>query len=139
MYDIQHCFICRPSDSTVSENAGTVATTALQRSNHSARSHPPIIECCIALYVYLLILGYISDGEEAGYEPELGMIEYDELGVGQEAVVALVGQARAVLLAVLHHITESQRLRIQVRIRIRINVKIQTVTDSIGICRVKFN
>ncbi len=22
MYDIQHCFICRPSDSTVSEDAG---------------------------------------------------------------------------------------------------------------------
>jgi hypothetical protein len=46
MYDIQHCFICRPSDSTVSEDAGlkprTVATTALavRRSNHSARSHP---------------------------------------------------------------------------------------------------
>jgi hypothetical protein len=40
-----HCFICRPSDSTVSEDAGieprTVATTALtiRRSNHSARSH----------------------------------------------------------------------------------------------------
>jgi hypothetical protein len=33
-YDIQHCFICRPSDSTVSEDAGieprTVATTAKQ-------------------------------------------------------------------------------------------------------------
>ncbi len=32
-YDIQHCFICRPSDSTVSEDAGieprTVATTAV--------------------------------------------------------------------------------------------------------------
>jgi hypothetical protein len=54
---------------------------------------------------YLLILGYIRNGEEAGYEPELGMVEDDELGVGQEAVVALVGQARAVLLAVLHHIT----------------------------------
>jgi hypothetical protein len=46
MYDIQHCFICRPSDSTVSEDAriepGTVATTALavRRSNHSANSHP---------------------------------------------------------------------------------------------------
>jgi hypothetical protein len=46
MYDIQHCFICRPSDSTVSEDAGieprTVATTALtvKCSNHSARSHP---------------------------------------------------------------------------------------------------
>ncbi len=33
MYDIQHCFICRPSVFTVSEDAGiepmTVATTAL--------------------------------------------------------------------------------------------------------------
>jgi hypothetical protein len=44
MYDIQCRFICRPSDSTVSEDAGiepgTVATTALavRRSNHSARS-----------------------------------------------------------------------------------------------------
>ncbi len=48
MYDIQHCFICRPSESTVPEDAGieprTVATTALavRRSNHSARSHPQI-------------------------------------------------------------------------------------------------
>ncbi len=46
LYDVQHCFICRPSDSIVSEDAGiepgTVATTALavRRSKHSARSHP---------------------------------------------------------------------------------------------------
>ncbi len=46
MYDIQHCFICRPLDSTVSKDAKiepmTVATTALavRRPNHSARSHP---------------------------------------------------------------------------------------------------
>jgi hypothetical protein len=46
MYDIQHCFIMPPLDSTVSEDAGieprTVATTALavRRSNYSARSHP---------------------------------------------------------------------------------------------------
>ncbi len=45
MYDIQYCFICRPTDSTVSEDAEieprTVATTALtvRRSNYSARSH----------------------------------------------------------------------------------------------------
>ncbi len=48
MYVIQHCFICRPSDSTVSEDAGieptTVATdaltTRLDRLTHdSARSH----------------------------------------------------------------------------------------------------
>jgi hypothetical protein len=46
MYFIQHCFICRPSNYTVSEDAGieprTVATLALavKRSNLSARSHP---------------------------------------------------------------------------------------------------
>ncbi len=46
MYCIQHCFICRPSDSTVSEDAGieprTIVTTALavSRSNHSAKFHP---------------------------------------------------------------------------------------------------
>jgi hypothetical protein len=45
MYFIQHCFICRPSDSTVSEDAGieprTVATSALavRRFNQLARSH----------------------------------------------------------------------------------------------------
>jgi hypothetical protein len=44
MYFSQHCFICRPSDYTVSEGTGiepkTVATSALtaRRSNHSARS-----------------------------------------------------------------------------------------------------
>jgi hypothetical protein len=40
MYCIQHCFICRPSDSTV----WTAATSALavRRSNHSARSHPQL-------------------------------------------------------------------------------------------------
>jgi hypothetical protein len=40
LYNIQHCFICRPSDSTVPTDAGieprTVATGALavRRSNH---------------------------------------------------------------------------------------------------------
>jgi hypothetical protein len=41
MYFVQHCFICRPSDSTVSEDVGieprTVAT--VRRSSHSATSH----------------------------------------------------------------------------------------------------
>jgi hypothetical protein len=46
MCDIQHCFICRPSDPSVSEDAGieprTDAITALavRLSNHAARSHP---------------------------------------------------------------------------------------------------
>jgi hypothetical protein len=48
MYLIQHCFICHPSDSTVSEDVGikprTVATLALTaRRNNSARSHPKIV------------------------------------------------------------------------------------------------
>jgi hypothetical protein len=44
-YCIQHCFFCRSSDSTVSENAGiehrTIATlaVAVRRSNNSARSY----------------------------------------------------------------------------------------------------
>jgi hypothetical protein len=44
MYVIQHCFICRPSDLTVSEDAGieprAVPTLALtvRRSNHLAHS-----------------------------------------------------------------------------------------------------
>jgi hypothetical protein len=57
-YNIQHCFICRPSDSTVLTDAGieprTVATAALavRRSNHKAKSHP------------FLIFGYGTGSEE---------------------------------------------------------------------------
>ncbi len=47
MYDIQHYFICRLSDSTVSEDAGikprTVATSALAVSIYSARSNPHFV------------------------------------------------------------------------------------------------
>ncbi len=50
LYCIQHCFICRPSDSTVPTDAGieprTVATGALavRRANHyMARSKPPVM------------------------------------------------------------------------------------------------
>ncbi len=50
MSDIQHCFICRPSDSTVPQDAEieprtvAIATSALavRRSNYSARSQPQI-------------------------------------------------------------------------------------------------
>jgi hypothetical protein len=50
MYYIQHCFICCPSDFTVSEDAGieprTVATLtlAVRGSNHSVRSHPQSVK-----------------------------------------------------------------------------------------------
>jgi hypothetical protein len=47
MYVLQNCFICRPADSIVSEDAGivprtfaTLALTAARRSYYSARSHP---------------------------------------------------------------------------------------------------
>ncbi len=45
---IQHCFICHPTDSNVSQDAGieprTDATSALAvgRSKHSATSHPQV-------------------------------------------------------------------------------------------------
>jgi hypothetical protein len=48
MYFIHHCFICRPSDSTVTEDAGikprTLATSALavRCSSHSAIFHPQV-------------------------------------------------------------------------------------------------
>jgi hypothetical protein len=47
MYVIQHCFICRPSDFTMSEDARIEPKTvvalelAVRRSNYLARSHPP--------------------------------------------------------------------------------------------------
>ncbi len=48
MYVIQHCFIYRPSDSAVTEDAGiepsAIATLALiaRRSNYSARFYPQL-------------------------------------------------------------------------------------------------
>jgi hypothetical protein len=60
MYVIQHCFICRPSDSTVSEDAGieprTVATLALtvRRSNYSARSHQSRYLSFSTIFVYYI-------------------------------------------------------------------------------------
>ncbi len=73
MYDIQHCFICRPSDSTVSEDAGieprTVASTALavSRSNHSPISHPQTRLYLIHKlgYIFHPPLGYISSNNLA--------------------------------------------------------------------------
>ena len=44
IYDIQHCFICRPSDSTVSIDAGieprTVATTAHRKKRFTSFPSP---------------------------------------------------------------------------------------------------
>ncbi len=61
MYDFRHCFICRPSDTTVSEDAGieprTVVTTvlAVRRSNHSARYHPNL-NFLYLLYTWMKII-----------------------------------------------------------------------------------
>jgi hypothetical protein len=75
MFCIQHCFICRPSDSTVSEDAGieprTVTTSALAL-RHSARCHPPykkLLACKIMLApflfsVYISISGGQYDGAD---------------------------------------------------------------------------
>jgi hypothetical protein len=67
MYCIQHCFICRPSDSTVSEDAGieprTVATLALavRRSEYNCcllwlkySACPPTIYNIISLLFFFL-------------------------------------------------------------------------------------
>ncbi len=69
MHDIQHFFICRPSDFTVSEDAGivprTVATTALavRRSNHSARS------CMKRLFIFYKVLSMMpADTSPAKYK-----------------------------------------------------------------------
>ncbi len=65
-YCTQHCFICRPSDSTVPTDAGieprTVATGALavRRSNHQARSHPQLGQISSALGQISSALGQIS-------------------------------------------------------------------------------
>jgi hypothetical protein len=54
LYCIQHCFICRPSDATVSSDAEmeprTVSTTALtvRRSKHSAKSQQTLIRWFVA-------------------------------------------------------------------------------------------
>ncbi len=59
MYFIQRCFICRPSDSTVSEDAGideprTVATSALAvgRPNHSDLIHKVFVFSLVYLVFF---------------------------------------------------------------------------------------
>jgi hypothetical protein len=70
MYVIQHGFICRPSDSTVSEEAGidpmTDATAALavRRSTyHSARSH----QLYITRSQNIVVLSSVVDPDPQGY------------------------------------------------------------------------
>ncbi len=73
MYFIQHCFISRPSDSFVSEDAGieprTVATVALavRRSDLSAGSHPQLGYISSTARLYIIHSSAIS-------HPQLGYI-----------------------------------------------------------------
>jgi len=66
MYFIQHCLICRPSDSTASKDARieprTVATSALavRGSNHSATYRPQLGYISSTLGYISSTLGYIS-------------------------------------------------------------------------------
>ncbi len=66
MYDIQHCFICRPSDYTVSEDAGveprTAATAvlAVRRSNHLGYNASTLGNISSTLGYISSTLGYIS-------------------------------------------------------------------------------
>ncbi len=89
MYDIQHCFICRPSDSTVSEDAGielrTFATTALavRRSKQSARSHQqsarshPLINICKHWSPYLL-QGMGACSVRTGWKDDTPLVSYSQ-------------------------------------------------------------
>jgi hypothetical protein len=70
MYVIQHCFICRPSDFTVSEDAGieprTAAILALtaRRFIHSGRSHSLFLgelECVGHSFAYVAHLVFLRD------------------------------------------------------------------------------
>ncbi len=61
MYNIQHCFTCRPSDSTVSEDAGIEPrTVATRRSSHSARSYPQLGQISSTTRLDLIHNGQIS-------------------------------------------------------------------------------
>jgi hypothetical protein len=61
MYFLQHCFFCRPSDSTVSEDAGiepwTVATMALadRCSNYSDKSYLLQLDLILHLHAGALL------------------------------------------------------------------------------------
>ncbi len=82
MFFIQHCFICRPSDSTVPEDAGieprTVATFALavKRSNHAAISLMSMIIKYIVSPAYgFSALALVKCSNEEGPGPRHNMKE----------------------------------------------------------------
>jgi hypothetical protein len=80
LYVIQHCFFYRPSDSTVSKDAGieprTVTTLALtaRRSKHSARSRPQfkILSKILKKLFIIRNNGYISIIKSAQIKTDTG-------------------------------------------------------------------
>ena len=65
MYFFQHCFFCRPSYYTVSQDAGTDPKTratnalAVRRSNHSARTNFPMKKCDVEIFYLRIIIGCV--------------------------------------------------------------------------------
>jgi hypothetical protein len=96
MYYIQHSFICRPSNSTVSEDAGielwTVATTtlAVRRCNHSARSHPlhPIL-----LHINITNLIRIRSGLNTNPDPAFHLNASPDAGSQVNEILRRSGSA----------------------------------------------
>jgi hypothetical protein len=75
MYFIQHCFICRPLDSTVSEDAGieprTVATSALAVHCNAAEGYYSLIVPCMEMEPRTsFIQSHINSVESASSDPE---------------------------------------------------------------------
>ncbi len=71
MHIIQHCFFCRPSDSTVSEDAGieprTVATLALTARCSNLSAHPPSLTTAKKVRTsFDIFFGLHPPGKEAG-------------------------------------------------------------------------
>ncbi len=66
VYFFQHCFICRPSNSPVSGDAGieptTLALAVRRSSNHSARSHPFILDFILMGILYISCSDHARDG-----------------------------------------------------------------------------
>ncbi len=94
---LQHCFICRPSDSTVSEVAGieprNVATLALtaRRSNHLVRSHPHMARSHPHLARSHPLLGWLSTRFMVRVEREVVlflafMVRAEEEGTGLSSI-----------------------------------------------------
>jgi hypothetical protein len=75
MYDIQHCFICRPSDSTVSEDAGIEPRT-VTTIRHWLSDALTIRLDLIHVYTFLLMqdledYGWLRRNNEFSFDPNV--------------------------------------------------------------------